>query len=118
MKLALAPLAAAVLGGVTLFGVAALPGDVLEQWVANSGLPSVLAAAEPPLGATARIFLALGSGAFVAGFTGLTLFVLLGNRAIALRPAAKADIDSPFDMPAPPTIRRADAQPDAPPRPP
>jgi hypothetical protein len=118
MKLALAPLAAAVLGGVTLFGVAALPGDVLEQFVTNSGLPSVLAAAEPPLGATARIFLALGSGAFVAGFTGLTLFVLLGNRAIAMRPAAKADIDSPFDMPPPPTIRRADAHPDAPPRPP
>jgi hypothetical protein len=118
MKLPLAPLAAAVLGGVTLFGVAALPGDVLEQLVTNSGLPSVLAAAEPPLGLTARIALALGSGVFVAGFTWLTLFVLLGNQAVALRRPAKPDMDGPFDMPPPPTIRRADAHPDAPPRPP
>lgn len=118
MNLPLAPLAAALLGGVAALCVVALPGGVVEGLVMDSGLPAVLPQAEPPLGTTARVLLALGAGGLVAAFAWLALFVVVGTRGIDIGTAA--DDTLPFDdedLPTP-VIRRADAHPDAPPRPP
>ncbi|WP_249054928.1 hypothetical protein [Sphingomonas insulae] len=54
--------------GAALAGVGAaalfllLPQTTLEDWVWQSGLPGLIAVAEPPLGTTARAVLALGLG--------------------------------------------------------
>ena len=114
MNLPLAPIAAAILGAGAALGVAVVPGSVLESLVMDSGLPSVISAAEPPLGLTARFALAAGAGGFVALLGWFTLFLLFGTRGVTVgnvdRAAAEA---SPT-----PVIRRADAHPDARPRPP
>ncbi|WP_052507694.1 hypothetical protein [Sphingomonas hengshuiensis] len=113
MRLRSAPLAATVLGVLAAIGVAAMPGATLESLVTESGLPSVIAAAEPPLGMTARALVALGVGLFVAGFAWLLVVVATGGGV-----AEAPDDDVHFgDLPTP-VIRRADAHPDAPPRPP
>jgi hypothetical protein len=114
MKLPIALVASALLGGLAALGALAVPTPVLETLVMDSGLPAVLAAAEPPLGFTARAALALGAGTFVGLIGGLAVLLLLGMRSIALRGADRpAFEDAPL-----PAIRRADAHPDAPPRPP
>lgn len=116
MNLPLAPIAAAGLGIVAALAVAVLPGSLIEGLVLDSGLPSVIAAAEPPLGLTARIGLAADSGLLVAAFSWLTLFVFVGTRAISV--GARAPVNLVADEPVAPVLRRADAHPDAPPRPP
>ncbi|WP_404334204.1 hypothetical protein AB2M62_12610 [Sphingomonas sp. MMS12-HWE2-04] len=116
MNLPIATLGAAVFGGLAVIGIAVLPGASLESLAMGSGLPAVLAAAEPPLGLTARAGLALGAGGFTAVVSWLALFVLLGLQGVTLggRRSAAADADEV----AAPVVRRADAHPDAPPRPP
>jgi hypothetical protein len=115
MNLPLAPLIALVAGGLAALGVAMIPVPALESLVMDSGLPSVLAMAEPPLGLTARLAVALGSGAFVGAFMWLSAFILLGSRGLTIGGDAE-----PVDARevAVPVLRRADAHPDAPPRPP
>lgn len=99
-----APVAAAIAGAVVALLVAVLPSWRLEALVGASGLADHLAAARPPLGATARSALALASGGGVAlaVWTGLTLVA----RRVAPLPAE----------PDAPVLRRADAHPDAPAR--
>lgn len=117
MNLPIAPLAAILLGAVAAFGVAAMPVNGLESLVMDSGLPSVLPAAEPPLGLTARAVAALATGGFAALFTWLAAFILVGTRGVTLGRAS--EVSGPFDEDLPmPVLRRADAHPDAPPRPP
>lgn len=115
MNLPLAPLIAAVAGGLAALGVAMIPVPALEALVMDSGLPSILAAAEPPLGLTARLAVALGAGAFVGAFMWLSAFILLGSRGLTIGGDAEP-VDS--EEVALPVLRRADAHPDAPPRPP
>ncbi|NYT43051.1 hypothetical protein HZY97_19915 [Sphingomonas sp. R-74633] len=115
MNLPLAPLIALVAGGLAALGVAMIPVPALEALVMDSGLPSVLSMAEPPLGMTARIAVALGSGAFVGAFMWLSAFILLGSRGLTIGGDAEP-VDS--EEVAVPVLRRADAHPDAPPRPP
>lgn len=118
MNLPIAPLVAIVLGALAALGVAAMPVSGLESLVMGSGLPAILPAAEPPLGLTARAVAALASGGFAALFAWLAAFILVGSRSVtlgrALEPAAAFDDE---DLPMP-VLRRADAHPDAPPRPP
>lgn len=112
MKLPLAPAMAGALGGLVALGALAVPTPVLEGLVMGSGLPAILAAAEPPLGFTAHLLAALAAG----GLTGLSgwfgLSTLLGARTVTVGEAVRAG------RTAAPAIRRADAHPDAPPRPP
>ncbi|MEP9361065.1 hypothetical protein [Sphingomonas sp. KR3-1] len=115
MNLPLAPLIALVAGGLAALGVAMIPVPALEALVMDSGLPSVLAMAEPPLGLTARLAVALGSGAFVGAFMWLSAFILLGSRGLTI--GGDAEPVDPEEV-AVPVLRRADAHPDAPPRPP
>ena len=107
------PLAPAIGGGFGLaiaVLIAVLPTAWLESLALASGLPAILAAAAPPLGATARVILLLIAGGGVALLTSVGLWLVLGDRTIALGSRA--------ETPALPMVRRADSHPDAPPRPP
>jgi hypothetical protein len=110
MNLPIAPVIAAALGGIVALCALAVPTPMLEALVMASGLPAVFAAAEPPLGFTARAAIALGSGGFVAVLGWLGVSMLVGSREGEARQS-----EDPFGAPV---IRRADAHPDAPPRPP
>lgn len=87
----------------------AVPADLLGRAVEASGLPSLFAAAEPPLGFKARAILGLG-GAFAA--FGLVLVLLRGLDRIGAEKMAFAP-DAEGDMPP---RRRRDVHPDAPAR--
>jgi len=99
-------------GAVAALAVAglfvALPASVLEDWVWRSGLPSLIGAAEPPLGATARAVLALAGGALAGAVAWSALFLLFGPGGLLAPRAASSD--------GVPVLRRADAHPDAPAR--
>ena len=114
MNLPIAPVIAGVLGGAVALGVLVVPMPALEGLVMGSGLPAILAAAEPPLGFTARFIMAFGAGASAALFSWFALFVLLGSRTVTIGDGEEIDPDAVLT----PVLRRADAHPDAPPRPP
>lgn len=114
MNLPIAPLAATVLGIAAAAGAALMPTARLESLVMGSGIPAILAAAEPPLGVTARLAIASGLGVFVALFSWFGLFLVLGTRSFGFRRADTMDETIVHT----PVVRRADAHPDAPPRPP
>ncbi len=100
--------------GAALAGIAAaalfllLPQAALEDWVWQSGLPGLIAVAEPPLGTTARAVLALGAAALAGAVTWSALFLLFGPEGL-LAPKDKPEAGMPV-------LRRADAHPDAPAR--
>jgi hypothetical protein len=114
MNLPIAPVIAGLLGGVVALCALAVPMSVLEALVMDSGIPAVIAAAEPPLGFTARAAVALAGGGAVALFSWFALFVLLGTRGVTIGNEDALDLD----VVTMPVLRRADAHPDAPPRPP
>jgi hypothetical protein len=92
------------------FAAFALPQDLLNRAVAATGLPSILAAAQPPLGLTARVAIAVGSAALVFGIVFLALR-LLDRSGLG---GAEAEEDSRAGS----RVRRRDGHPDAPaPRP-
>lgn len=99
---ALAALAAA-------FVAFALPADLLAEMIGASGLPSLLPAAEPPLGLTARI--AIGLAGALATFGLVILLLRLFDRSgyDAQRPAQASAPDEEA-----PKLRRRDSHPDAP----
>lgn len=104
----LAPALGGALGLAVAAAIAVMPSALLESLVMKSDIPAVLAAAEPPLGVTARVLLLLIAGGGVALFAGTGLWLLFGVRTVAFG-SASADPDIP-------QIRRADSHPDAPPR--
>ncbi|MEI5685923.1 hypothetical protein V8201_02395 [Sphingomonas kyungheensis] len=98
-----------IAGGIAVAALFLLvPQTVLEDWVWQSGMPALIAAAAPPLGATARALLALGGGLVTAAVAWSALFLLFGAGGLFARTAA-ADTGVPV-------LRRADAHPDAPAR--
>lgn len=103
-----APAGAAVAGIAAAALFLLLPQTLLEDWVWQSGLPGLLAVAEPPLGTTARAVLALGAGALAAAVTWSVLFLLVGPDGMFATP--------PVVEEGAPVLRRADAHPDAPAR--
>ncbi len=113
--LPVAPLGGAAFGLMTAIACALVPGGILDRLILRSGIPAVIAAAEPPLGMTARIVLALMGGGTVALLVWFALFLVLGSRTLVLGGdvAAQADPDTGDDVPV---LRRADAHPDAPSR--
>jgi hypothetical protein len=100
-------------GGSVGFFAFAMPADLFERLVGITGLASLVPAAQPPLGDTARLgFVAVAA---IAAF-GLVWLLLrqLGKAPAApkaLAPDIKAEVLS-----EPPRLRRADAHPDAPSR--
>ena len=113
LTLSLAPLPAAPLVGVacavlTAALFALIPVATLETLIMRSGIAAVLAAAEPPLGSTARIALILVGSAFVGSVAWFGTFLAVGTRTLSFG-GRRAEG-------AVPVLRRADAHPDAPAR--
>ncbi|MHA0318163.1 hypothetical protein ACXY7D_06740 [Sphingomonas melonis] len=104
----IAPVGGAVAALAVAVLFVALPATMLEDWVWRSGLPSLIGAAEPPLGTTARAVLALAGGALAGAVTWSALFLLFGPGGLLAPRAASSD--------GVPVLRRADAHPDAPAR--
>lgn len=88
----------------------AIPDALLGRAVEATGLPSVLSAAQPPLGNTARLLMA-AAGAIVTFVAAFALLRWLDR--FAGREAAPAQARPASDAPR---VHRADAHPDAPPR--
>ncbi|MGY2732690.1 hypothetical protein [Sphingomonas sp. UYP23] len=109
LTLPLAPLVAAIIGVLTAAMFALIPTGLLESMVVDSGIASVVSAAEPPLGYTARAALVLLCGGGVGVLAWFALFLAFGTRTIALHRRTRNDEDAPV-------LRRADAHPDAPAR--
>ncbi|HTU11621.1 MAG TPA: hypothetical protein VMG08_12080 [Allosphingosinicella sp.] len=94
------------------FAAFAVPQDLLSRAVVATGLPSLLSAAQPPLGLTARVVLAIGGAAIVFGLVFLLLRLL--DRS-GMNAAAEAKEQEELLAPR---VRRRDVHPDAPaPRP-
>jgi hypothetical protein len=74
-KVPFAPVVAAMFGVITLILIFMTPGWLFERLVVASGLPNLIAAAQPPLGETARKLSAIAGGLGVFGtlWAGLTL---------------------------------------------
>ena len=91
------------------FAAFAVPQDLLSRAVVATGLPSILSAAQPPLGLTARVVLAVGGAAIVFGLV-FVLLRLLDRSGMNAADSGEED--------AAPRLRRRDIHPDAPtPRP-
>ena len=77
-----APVVAAMFGMITLILIFMTPGWLFERMVMASGLPSLIAAAQPPLGETARKLSAIagGLGVFSALWAGLALLRAIVKR--------------------------------------
>jgi hypothetical protein len=98
-------------GGAGAFALFAMPQALFEALVVRTGLPSVLAAAEPPLGTDAR-WAAVAAVFIVTSALVWTILKALDRRSSGPRPVnLEAD-----DGPAAPAIRlrKADSHPDAP----
>ena len=108
----------ALLAGLSVGFVAfAMPTDLLASAVEASQLPSLLPAAAPPLGAKARIALAVAA----SGGTVLAVYLLLRMLGRGAAKPRVRDAAQPFDFeperePETPRLRRADVHPDAPAR--
>lgn len=108
LKLPHWPVLVAIAAGLVVAGtIGALPERMLERAVMESGIASVVTAAEPPLGMTARVVLALMGGAVAGGGAIFAAFMLMGMRAFGASSESSVRKVS---------VRRADAHPDAPPR--
>jgi hypothetical protein len=100
----LAALAAASAGFVAF----AMPEPLFSGLVETSRLPDLLAAAQPPLGQTARLA-AVGAAALVTFSSVWGLMAAIGRVPIQRKPEAEPEAEAP-------RLRRADAHPDAPAR--
>ena len=109
LTLPVAPLTAGITGVLTAAMFAVLPTDLLESMVVDSGVAAVLTAAEPPLGLTARLVLALVCGGSVGLVAWFALFLTFGTRTVIVQRRNRGGADAPL-------LRRADAHPDAPAR--
>ena len=112
MNRSLPPLVAGASALIVAVAIAVVPMWRIETVVSESGLPALLPIAAPPLGWTARAAMMLLAALLVAVPVWIGLTLLAVRRPVAL-PSAEAPVEE-----APPSVRRADAHPDAPPRPP
>jgi len=100
---------AALSGLAVVFVAFAMPGGLLADAVGASGLPSVLPAAAPPLGLTARAAIGVAGAlaTFLVVFGLLRLLDRTGLDSPRRKPVAELDDESP-------RLRRRDVHPDAP----
>lgn len=106
----------AALAGLSVAIIAyAAPADALAELVAATGLPSIFASAEPPLGFKARMAIGVGGSlaAFFLAFAAMRLLDRVGRQS-----PPEPRLIVPDDSQAAPRLRRRDFHPDAPPRPP
>ncbi len=112
MNRSLPTMVAGASGLIVAIAIAVVPTWRIEAVVSDTGLPALLPIAAPPLGWTARAALMLVTALAVAVPLWIALTLLSGHRPAALPSADEVDDETP------PSVRRADAHPDAPPRPP
>ncbi|WP_413062118.1 hypothetical protein ACLN6N_07815 [Sphingomonas carotinifaciens] len=104
------PIAGGLAAGLAVLAlVFTSPAEALESWVRQTGIAALVPAANPPLGSTARLLLALVGGGCAAAIVWSALFLLWGTGGLLAPRVRRSDEDLP-------EIRRADAHPDAPPR--
>ena len=102
---------AALAGGATAALLMLMPIDVLQNLVVDSGLPSLLAAAEPPLGMKAKLLIALVAAMIASGAV-YGVMRLLGRKPARPTRWGAEEAETQFE-PAP-RMRRRDLHPDAP----
>jgi hypothetical protein len=100
---------AALAGLAIAFVMIAVPADFLSTIIDGTGLPSLIPAAAPPLGLTARICAGVGGALATFGLVFLLLRLLdrTGFEKVTPPRPAPADEDAP-------KLRRRDVHPDAP----
>ena len=108
VALPIASVAGLVVAALVAIAFLAMPIAVIEGMAVDSGIASVLTAAAPPLGPTARLAVAFFAGLVAGGATWFGLFLVVGARTMVVRRGEGED--------GIPVLRRADAHPDAPPR--
>ena len=113
LNLPIAPAGAIAAASLTALVFVAMPASLLDSLVVASGAPSALGAAQPPLGWTARACLALLTGSAIGLIAWAALFLAVGPRRVLIRLPVRRPRAAGV-----PAVRRADAHPDAPPRPP
>ena len=100
-RIPFAPVVAVLFGGAAAVLVAAVPQWMFESTVVASGLPTVLAAAAPPLGLMARILAIMLGFAAVAGATWVLVSAatrMLEANARARTPWRDAGYDGSLDL--------------------
>ena len=102
---------AALAAFAAIFAAFTLPGDLLSGMVGASGLPSILPAAAPPLGLTARIAIAAAGAAATFGLV-IFLLRLLDRSGFDIPQPARAAVGEDEEL----KLRRRDSHPDAPAR--
>lgn len=108
LALPIAPVAAALCAALVALFFLVMPTAVLEGMVVDSGIASLVTAAEPPLGLTARFAIAFIAALAVGTIVWFGTFLLIGARTVILNRGKRED--------GVPVLRRADAHPDAPAR--
>lgn len=102
---------AALAGGAAAALVVLMPVDVLQNLVIDSGLPSLLAAAEPPLGMKARLLIAAVAAVLASGAV-YGVMRMLGRKPS--RPTRWGAVEDEMPFEPAPRMRRRDLHPDAP----
>lgn len=111
------PVASAISGLIVAALILMTPNTWFEAFIVESGLPELVAAATPPLGAKARIVFALIAAGTITVVAWGVLSLLMRDRLVGSARKRTTDEGWEFDKPAPmQRLRRADAHPDAPPR--
>lgn len=105
------------------FAAFVMPDGILSRIVEGSGLPSILSAAQPPLGTTARAGVAAVAALATFGTVFMLLRMLGGSAGKAPRREREREREDmlPFEVhevqdTSAPRLRRADVHPDAPAR--
>lgn len=112
-KLPKIPVASAVAGLIVAALILMTPNPWFEAFVVETGLPGIVAAAEPPLGARARIVFALIVALVITLAAWAVLTALLGRKSPKRADRRFDQAQSEADAESP-RIRRADSHPDAP----
>ncbi len=108
------PVASAVSGLIVAALILMTPNPWFEAFIVETGLPGLVAAAEPPLGARARIVFALIAALIVTIAAWAVLTAILG-RKLSKRSEEHYGDDRAVETQESPRIRRrADSHPDAP----
>lgn len=128
--LPVAPMAAMIAATLVALVILAMPIDSLETLVEESGIATLVTAAAPPLGPTARFAIAFVAALAVGAIVWFAAFLLIGARKLVIRPRRRRSGER-IHEPKPvkrsrfskrqrddgvPVLRRADAHPDAPAR--
>lgn len=95
VTLPIAPAGASGLAAVAAMAVFVAPTPLLEAFAVDSGIAAILAAAEPPLGMTARLALTFAAAATVYAIAWLVLDLLGPGRTLAINRGATLPTQAP-----------------------